>query len=240
LAIGGNRDNTEQGAIWIFTRTAGVWTQQGSKLIGTGNIGVAQQGASVSLSSDGNTLAIGGNRDNTFVGATWIFTRSGVTWTQQGTKLTGTGGTGTSVQGTSVSLSSDGNTLAVGGNEDNTNIGATWIFTRTAGVWTQQGTKLVGTGGTGAARQGISVSLSSDGNMFAVGGDRDNTNIGATWLFTRTGVTWSQFGSKLVGTGVTLGASNQGISVALSKTKTTLVVGGATDNGFIGATWVFI
>jgi len=30
-------DNSGVGATWIFTRSGGVWTQQGSKLVGTGN-----------------------------------------------------------------------------------------------------------------------------------------------------------------------------------------------------------
>jgi hypothetical protein len=54
-----------------------------------------------------------------------------------------------------VSLSADGNTLAVGGTGDNSGIGATWIFIRTNGTWTQQGNKLVGTGYSGAANQGM-------------------------------------------------------------------------------------
>ena len=45
----------------------------------------------MSLSSDGNTLAVGGYGDDSDIGATWIFTRSGSTWTQQGSKLVGTG-----------------------------------------------------------------------------------------------------------------------------------------------------
>lgn len=45
--------------------------------------------------------------------------------TQQGSKLVGTGYVGTSWQGTAVALSADGNTLAVGGYGDDSNIGAT-------------------------------------------------------------------------------------------------------------------
>jgi hypothetical protein len=166
-------------------------TQQGSKLVGTGATGGARQGYSVSLSSDGNTLAVGGYYNNSFVGATWIFTRSGSTWTQQGSLLIGTGNVGVSQQGGSVSLSADGNTLAVGGYYDNSYVGATWIFTRSGSTWTQQGSKLVGTGNVGSSLQGESVSLSKNGNTLAVGGSSDNTtgfkpvvSIGATWIFT--------------------------------------------------------
>merc|ERR1711991_96342 len=199
-----------------------VFTQQGTKLVGTG-AGGANQGRSVSLSSDGNTMAIGGPGDAITQGAVWIFTRTGSVWSQQGTALVGTGFTGIANQGTSVVLSSDGNTLAIGGPFDNSSQGAVWIFTRTGSVWSQQGAKLVGTGNVGFAYQGTSVSLASDGNTLAVGGPVDNSSQGAVWIFTRTGTEWSQQGAKLVGTGA-VGAS-QGTSVSLSSDGNTLAIG---------------
>ena len=39
--IGGPSDNNRAGAAWVFTRSGGVWSQQGSKLVGTGAVGVA-------------------------------------------------------------------------------------------------------------------------------------------------------------------------------------------------------
>ena len=238
LAVGGHFDNGGVGSTWVFTRSGGVWTQQGSKLVGTGAIGLPRQGYSVGLSGDGNTLAVGGYLDNGSIGATWVFTRSGGVWTQQGSKLLGIGYIGTPLQGSSVSLSGDGNTIAVGGYADNGSIGATWIGTRSGGVWTQQGSKLVGTGAIGPCVQGISVFLSSDGNTLAVGGYADNVNIGATWVWTRSGGVWTQQGSKLVGTGA-IGKSNQGWSVSLSVDGNKLASGGYGDNNFVGATWIF-
>src|SRR6202795_440519 len=91
-------------------------------------------------------------------------------FTQQGPKLVGTGAVGFSEQGQSVALSGDGNTAIVGGWTDNTYTGAAWVFTRSGGVWTQQGGKLVGTGAIGVAEQGISVGLSADGNTAFIGG----------------------------------------------------------------------
>src|SRR2546421_310461 len=85
-------------------------------------------------------------------------------FTQDGPKLVGSGAVGSAQQGHSVALSADGNTAIVGGNADNGNAGAAWVFTRSGGVWSQQGAKLVGTGAVGAANQGISVALSGDGN----------------------------------------------------------------------------
>ena len=150
------------------------FSQQGSKLVGTGAVGPAEQGWSVALSADGNTAIVGGLADNRITGAAWVFTRSGGVWTQQGSKLVGTGAVGSAGQGCSVALSADGNTAIVGGPFDNSNAGAAWVFTRSGGVWTQQGNKLVGTGAVGSARQGASVALSADGNTAIVGGPCDN------------------------------------------------------------------
>jgi hypothetical protein len=54
-------------------RSGGLWTQQSSKLVGSGAVGPAFQGASVSLSADGNTAIIGGPADNSNAGAAWVF-----------------------------------------------------------------------------------------------------------------------------------------------------------------------
>ena len=241
--IGGYADNDLAGAAWVYTRSAGVWSQQ-AKLVGTGAVGPfgAQQGYSVSLSSDGNTAILGGPLDNTNAGAAWVFTRSGAVWSQQGAKLVGTGAVGPygfgAEQGWSVSLSANGNTAIVGGLIDNDFAGAAWVFTRSGGVWSQQGAKLVGTGAKGSAFQGSSVSLSGDGNTAIVGGYRDNGDVGAAWVYTRSGGAWSQLGPKLVGTGA-IGKAQQGSSVALSADGTTAIVGGYGDNGFAGAAWVY-
>ena len=199
------------------------------------------QGIAVSLSFDGNTLAVGGSQDNSGIGATWIFTRNGGIWTQQGSKLIANDSIGAAAQGQSVSLSSDGNILAVSGPSDNTNIGATWIFTRdNSGIWTQQGSKIVGTGAAGSAVQGLSVALTPDADFLAVGGPLDNNFFGATWLFAKSGNSYIQQGSKLVGTGAS-GTPTQGTSVAIA--DLTVVIGGPTDNttgaGVVGATWIF-
>jgi hypothetical protein len=100
--------------------TLAQFSQQ-AKLVGTGiSGGETGQGCcrSISLSSDGNTAIVGGPYDNGEKGAAWVFTRSGNVWTQQGSKLVGTGAIGNAWQGGSVSLSSDGSTAIVGGPYD--------------------------------------------------------------------------------------------------------------------------
>lgn len=168
MASGGSTDNNNIGAVWVFTTLAGTWQQQ-TKIVPDGYIGtVVRIGYSVSLSTDGQTLAIGGMNDNGGIGATWIFVYSAFNskWNQI-SKLVGTNNIGQSQQGYSVSLNSNGSVLAVGGPFDNNGIGAVWIFTNITGTWTQV-QKLVGSGGIDTPGQGYSVSLYND--TVAIGG----------------------------------------------------------------------
>src|ERR1022692_3677917 len=235
--VGGPFDNNGVGAMWVYTRSGGVWYQQGGKLVGTGAVGRAYQGTSVALSGDGNTATVGGPFDYNNVGAAWVYTRSGGVWYQQGGKLVGTGAVGSAYQGTSVALSADGNTAIVGGFGDNAIVGAVWVFTRSGGVWSQQGGKLSGSGPLDGF--GNSVALSGDGNTAIVGVSGDNNFVGAAWVYTRTGGVWYQQGGKLVGIG-SRPLDAFGDSVALSGDGNTATVGGHDESGnIIGGLWVF-
>ena len=245
--VGGPGDGNGAGAVWVFTHNAGGWTQQGSKLVGSGAFKGSVQGQSVALSADGNTAIVGGigiDANGYPAVAAWVFTRIGGNWTQQGQRLVGKDGAGPYVAmvGGSVALSQDGNTAILGGINDNTFVGAAWVFARSNGAWTQQGSKLVGSGAVGNAQryveQGISVGLSGDGNTAIVGGYCDNGNVGAAWVFTRGGGTWTQQGPKLVGSGA-VGQVFQGQSVALSGDGNTAIIGGPEANGGAGAAWLF-
>jgi uncharacterized protein (TIGR03437 family) len=235
---GGPEDNNQIGAAWVFTRSGGVWAQQGSKLTGIDAVGKSvAEGSAVALSADGNTAIVGGNLDYGEVGAAWVYARNDGVWTQQGPKLVGTGATGLAQQGACVALSGDGSTALVSGPFDSGEAGAVWVFTRSGSSWTQQGPKLVGIGVTGYSFQ-CSAALSADGNTALIGGLTDNSGKGAAWVFTRSGNSWQQQGEKLVGTG-SLGAARQGWSVALSADGNTAMVGGPFDNVQIGAAWIF-
>jgi hypothetical protein len=83
--VGGVSDNQLAGAAWVFTRSGGIWTQQGAKLVGTGAAGAAAQGFSAALSADGNTAIVGGAFDMpsvdqyggpTGTGAAWVYARA--------------------------------------------------------------------------------------------------------------------------------------------------------------------
>lgn len=239
MAVGGTGDTSNTGAVWVFVKSGETWVQQGTKLVGSGGINNTRQGRTLALSFDGNTLAVGGEEDNSNMGAAWVFVRTGTTWAQQGSKLFPSDTTGSTPRfGRSLGMSDDGNTLAVSGYTNDGGVGATWVFTRTGSVWTQQGLKLVGTGTmTAEPRNGQYVALSSDGNTLAASVPNDNSE-GGVFIFTRAGSVWSQQGGKLLGTGA-VGVAQQGGALGISSDGNLLAVGASGDSSNRGATWVF-
>lgn len=241
--IGGSGDHNLIGAAWVFERTGSVWSQQGPKLVASGESGMAQFGLSVSLSEDGRTALIGGpgNIEGHVdgVGAAWVFTLSGSSWTQQA-RLTGEGESGGALLGWSVAISGDGDTALVGGPDDSADTGAAWVFKRSGSTWSQQGSKLIGSDTSAAQQFGWSVAIASNGETALIGGPYEGSDsfVGAAWVFTDTSGLWSQQGAKLTGSGE-LGGGYFGQSVALSDDGDTAMVGGSYDNHFQGAAWAF-
>jgi hypothetical protein len=87
-----------------------------------------------------------------------------------------------------VALSADGNVAVVGGFAEDG--GVALVFTRSSGVWTQQGNKLIGTDAVGNSAP--SVALSADGSIVMLGASNDNGGVGAAWMFAHSGGYWAQ------------------------------------------------
>ncbi len=197
--INGNQtDNSANlsGAVYIFTRSGTIWTQQAYVKASNTEAG-DHFGRSVALSGDtlavgaaeesSNATGINGNQtDNSanLSGAVYIFTRSGTIWTQQA-YVKASNSEANDQFGRSIALSGD--TLAVGalnedsaatginGNEANGafDSGAVYVFTRSGTIWTQQA--YVKASNTGAVdRFGSSVALAGD--MLAVGARGEASN----------------------------------------------------------------
>jgi hypothetical protein len=236
--IGGYVDSGDTGAAWVFARSGTTWAQQGAKLTGGEESGAGEFGFSVALSGDGETALIGGRGDGGGVGAAWVFARSGATWAQQGAKLTGGEESGEGYFGGSAALSQDGETALIGGLKDGGGVGAAWVFARSGATWAQQGPKLTGGEESGEGYLGGGVALSADGDIALIGGMKDDGEIGAAWVFARSGAMWAQQGAKLTG-GEEIGKGQFGWSVALSADGETALIGGLGDDGKAGAAWVF-
>ncbi|HMO33425.1 MAG TPA: T9SS type A sorting domain-containing protein [Lacibacter sp.] len=233
--IGGHSDNLGQGAAWVYERSGAAWLMK-AKLQVSGQGGF-RLGVAVAISTDGNTILLGGDASDANRGAAWVFVRQQDQWEQEA-KLTGNDVNGPALMGISVALSADGNTAIVGGSHDNASLGAAWVFERDNGAWSQQGPKLVGTGSIGpAVYQGAAVALSADGSTALVGGWEDNDRVGAAWVFVRSGGAWLQQGTKL--TGSDGGKPATGYAVGLSADGNTAIVGAFNGNSGRGGAYVF-
>jgi FG-GAP repeat len=165
--------------------------QQGPKLTGSPESALARAGESVAISADGNTVLVGAPGDSAKLGAVFVFTRSGSTWSQQA-KLTAEGETGKGEFGDAVALSGDGNTALIGARLDNGKAGAAWIFNRVGTTWAQ-GKKLLPFLASGKGEFGSSVALSSDASTAAVGDPGAEEGDGSVETYKREGSEWPEF-----------------------------------------------
>ena len=199
---------SDSGAAYMFVRSGVNWSQQA--YIKASNTDANDVFASsIALSLDGNTLAVGAikesssatgvngddkNNDKEWSGAVYVFTRTATAWSQQAYLKSSNSDVRDSF-GFSVSLSHDGNALAVGApledsftkgvNGDQSDnqagqSGAVYLFTRTSSNWIQKSyIKASNTGGYvdfstnpatgGGAQFGYSAAISADGASLAVG-----------------------------------------------------------------------
>ncbi|AYV82742.1 MAG: hypothetical protein Hyperionvirus2_110 [Hyperionvirus sp.] len=243
LAVGYPSDNGAMGAVWLFKKVKDDWFQI-DKLVVTDAEGNPALGCSVSLSDNGDILAIGGKGDNATTGATWIFKKKNNRWVQK-QKIVGSDSPPEQLQGFSVSLNGNGNILAVGGPGFSENrASAAWVFERKeCSEWVQVGNKLIGQPLPAISNFGQSVSLSQSGKLLAIGApgdlsESDEPNIGETFIFKRGNKNYIQYGEPLVGSD-TENNQKQGNSVSLSSTGCTLAIGGPGGTSEDGATWIF-
>ena len=181
---GGNSNSTlTYFYVNVYTRSVSTWSLQQQFTVNT--TGVPANAASCALSADGNTLAIGREYDNTGLGAVFIWTRSGSTWTQQ-QKLVGTPNGAFQYMGCSVALSANGNVLAMGCASVGGRVA--YIWTRSGSTWTQQA---VISPGTAVSTDRCYVALSADGGTLASGVPAFNGNFGVAYIYTGSGSSWS-------------------------------------------------
>jgi|GEM_PF-863512 len=192
------------GAAYVFTRSGVTWTQQ-AKLIADAPVEYGRFGASVAL--DGDTALIGMGSGGikaspepgfVAVGAAYVFTRSGATWTQQA-KLSG--GDTVDAYGFGASVALDGDTALIGASlaESGGEVyaGAAYVFTRSGATWTQQARLTAGVP-VEFGRFGAAVALDGDSALISArtlrvfGSSGFVLNDGAVYVFTRSGATWTQ------------------------------------------------
>ena len=171
IAIG-SRFNDTSGDVRVYENQDGNWIQIGNG-INAEDIEDTPE-IEVSLSSNGSVLAIGFNNSND-IGYVSIYQYSNGDWIQVGENIDGE--VQFSPVGSNISLSSDGSKIAIGKPFDNGNddfSGQVSIYENINNNWVQIGEDINGEeAGDGS---GLSINLSSDGNVLAIGAPFNSGN----------------------------------------------------------------
>lgn len=191
-------------------------------------------GFSVALSGDGKTALVGASMadvaENSRQGTATVFVLTPTGWVEQ-TTLMDANGTSEALFGSSVALSADGNVAVVGADSADSGSGAVYVFTRSAGVWSQ-GLKLTPSVAQAAARLGMSVAVSADGNTVLAGAYHAavgvNGSQGAAYVFKKGPSGWAEVAKLTASDG--LADDEFGFSVALSRDGLTAAVGARDDD----------
>ena len=172
-----NDDNgTDSGHVRVYKNVNDTWTQIGSDI--DGEALNDKSGESIALSADGSILAIGASQNDgngTRSGHVRVYKNINDTWTQIGSDIDGE--SSTDQLGESVSLSADGSILAIGASQNDgngTDSGHVRVYKNVNDTWTQIGSDIDGE--SAGDRSGLSVSLSGDGSVLAIGATANNEN----------------------------------------------------------------
>ena len=207
-------DGSGSGSAYVFTRSAGTWTEQGKLTASDGAAGDSF-GEAVAISAD--TIVVGSDRDDdggTDSGSAYVFVRDAGTWTEQDKLVASDPGTN-DLFGRRVAI--DGDTIVVGVRQEDqqgSNAGAAYVFTRSGTTWTQEA-KLMASDGEAFDFFGESVALRGDVALVGAIGDSDRgADSGAVYVFERSEASWTEQTKATADDGVTLDRLGWSVAIA--------------------------
>ena len=209
------------GVTQIFQFETGSWNQVGDDINGV-EFG-EHSGRSVDISSDGKTVAILNNN------SARVYKNISGAWTLFGDEIPALG---SQYPNSAVSLSSNGDILAIGEPDYTDSFiqqGRVRVFSHGSGTWNQVGRDI--NGEVAYYRTGASVSLSSDGQILAIGepgSTSGSTDRGRTRLFENQGSSWVHIGNDIFGEA---SEDYSGGSISLSSDASTLAIGAYLNDG---------
>jgi flagellin-like hook-associated protein FlgL len=169
-------NGSDSGHVRMYDWNGSSWAQRGRDI--DGSSAGDQSGYSISLNADGNTLAVGsilndtGGKDS---GQTRIFDWNGTAWQQRGADIYGESLGDVSSRG--LSLSADGNTIAIGApyNDGNgADAGHVRLYDWNDTTWIPRGLDIDGE--NAGDFSGWAISLNGNGNIVAIGAVSDDGN----------------------------------------------------------------
>ncbi|MDA0900347.1 MAG: Ig-like domain-containing protein [Proteobacteria bacterium] len=219
------------GIVRVYKYSSDSWSQLGSDIISADTAAGDYFGYATSLSNDGTILAVGATdmgSDNNGPGAASVYQYSSGSWTQLGSTINGIDAN--DWFGRSVSLSGNGQIVAIGSDRHDSSKGQVRIYEYVSGSWSQLGSDIDGNSGD---RLGRAVSLSDDGSIIALGSNFEGT----TKVFQFASGSWSQLGGNMTSSNV-----NFVTSATISDDGTIVTFGGpgnSVDNPGSFATYKY-
>jgi hypothetical protein len=176
------------GAAYVFVKGPTGWTQQAEL---QASDGAPQDNYGFSVGPDGNTAVIGAPNRGAFVGdpfgevgAAYVYTRSGTTWSQQAI-LTQTHPPGETGDFFGFSVAVSGDTVLIGAAGADVNEGAVFQYARAGTNWSETA-KLLGSDSGPGDNFGWDVALSGDTAL--IGAPRNSAaSPGSAYVFADSG-----------------------------------------------------
>lgn len=242
-----NNNGFNDGAVYVYEPSGMSWTLEGYLKASTTDT-ADSLGAALALS--GNTLAVGATNDD-LKGSCAVFVYDGTSWSEQAV-LNGSETVANDLFGNSVAISGD--VLVAGAPADDVNVlgtitsvdddsGAAYVFTRSAGVWTE---RAVLRGFNREPKDAFGTSVAVSGNFVAVGARNEGSDLsgsrtpgvaqsGAVYLYRRSGTNWPLRRLLKSGSNMLFGR----FGAALAMEGTTLISGANGEDNFAGAVYAF-
>ena len=238
----------------ISTTYGSLWNKLGADIVG--KVNGDESGTSISVSADGTIVAIGARSNSTNRGTVRAYKYNDVSWNQLGSDINGE--SSADYSGQSVSLSANGRVLAIGANMNDgsgnllADSGHVRIYEFNGTNWVQRGGDIDGE--ANGDQSGISVSLSEDGNIVAIGAIMNDgsgnalSNSGHVRVYkynaTKTSpqltdqslatfgpAGWDRLGGDIDGEAVN---DQSGFSVSISANGTIVAIGAIFNDGTSG------
>jgi len=236
VAIGAptsNANGTDSGQVRVYAWNGSSWVQRGADINGEAQNDYS--GYSVSISADGSIVAIGARYNdasgNTIMNAghVRVYAWTNSSWVQRGLDIDGENPDDGIIDGYCVSLSANGNVVAIGapGNDDSgNNAGHVRVYAWNGSSWVQRGGDIDGEAANDES--GYSVSLSADGSVVAIGALGNTSYTGQVRIYKWNGLSWIKRLNNIVGEAVN---DLSGTSVSLSADGNIVAIGAPNNDG---------
>lgn len=222
LIVGARFNNNSQGNARVFEFNGIDWVQLGLDI--DGDPGQYYFGFTVSISSNGQIVAVGANQFDvngiSNAGLVRVFEYNEVEWIQIGEDMVGENNSDNF--GAKVSLSNDGNRIAVGAAETTTREGFIQVFEFNGSNWFQIGTTIHG---ENIGDRTYTVSLSGNGDRLAISSSFNwinEDNLGYVKIYELNDTNWLQIGLTIEGESI---ADYFGSNFCISEDGNSIAIG---------------